>query len=226
MPSASLDKSVIAVEIASSTVFLNFYNSHAFLFLFFHFYTASFPACFRFNFRFCGLFFFFLVLSRLFPPFSTVFFFFQCSISAIKPDALELNVLVYFFLVLSNVRHHCCLPRSLFFSPVGSRCVPLCDACIQIDWFTLIIPKAAPSFREKKKEWKKAAKAIGGRGRGGGVSPWCCDLYASQEPSFLWHEAAFEGPAGKLGERAVKQMMRWMCVASLRRKEKRRSWEG
>lgn len=74
MPSASLDKSVIAVEIASSTVFLNFYNSHAFLFLFFHFYTASFPACFRFNFRFCGL-FFFLLFSLVFSLHSPQFFF-------------------------------------------------------------------------------------------------------------------------------------------------------
>lgn len=94
MPSASLDKSVIAVEIASSTVFLNFYNSHAFLFLFFTSILHLFPLVFALT--FVSVAYFFFVLSRLFPPFSTVSFF-QCSISAIKPDALELNVLVYFF---------------------------------------------------------------------------------------------------------------------------------
>ena len=129
--------------------------------LFFFFFFTSilhlFPLVFALTFVSVAYFFFSCSLSS-FPSILHSFFFFQCSISAIKPDALELNVLVYFFLVLSNVRHHCCLPRSLFFAPVGSRCVPLCDACIQIDWFTLIIPKAAPSFREKKKNEKRPQK--------------------------------------------------------------------
>lgn len=129
--------------------------------LFFFFFFTSilhlFPLVFALTFVSVAYFFFSCSLSS-FPSILHSFFFFQCSISAIKPDALELNVLVYFFLVLSNVRHHCCLPRSLFF-PLSDLGACLCVTHVyRLTSLLLSFLKLRLLSEKKKKNEKRPQK--------------------------------------------------------------------